>query len=245
MSARFSELDSRRFDGRIYRALVEDTVTAREAIDLARREGADMLIARCPVSVLSAAHELERAGFLLMDTLVYYAGSTDRFGEPPVIPGLHIRLYQESDRARLEAVASAAFTDYDGHYHADRRLDGRAATAGYVERLVLSTSNPSMIALVACLENNPVGFLTLRWGDGQEPADIDLNAVDPTVQRRGVYSALFKAAGHAARAHGEQTVTVSTNLSNLAPQKVWVRHGFEIQRAYYTFHGWFDRGSPT
>lgn len=242
MSARFSELDSRRFGKSIYRALVEDTAAARDAIDSARREGADMLIARCPVSVLSVAQELERAGFLLMDTLVYYAGSTDRFTDPPLAPGLQIRRYQDGDRARLEAVASAAFTNYDGHYHADQRLSGKAATEGYVERLVLSTKNPSMIALVACLEDNPVGFLTLRWGDGVEPADIDLNAVDPAVQRRGVYSALFKAAGHAAREHGEKIVTISTNLSNLAPQKVWVRHGFELQRGYHTFHGWFDAG---
>lgn len=35
-------------------------------------------------------------------------------------------------------------------------------------------------------------------------------------------------------------MVVSTQITNLAVQKVWVRLGFEPYRFYYTFHKWFD-----
>jgi hypothetical protein len=33
-------------------------------------------------------------------------------------------------------------------------------------------------------------------------------------------------------------MVVSTQITNLAVQKVWVRQGFELTGSYYTFHLW-------
>ena len=35
-------------------------------------------------------------------------------------------------------------------------------------------------------------------------------------------------------------MVLSTQVTNLAVQKVWSRLGFEPSRSYYTFHLWFD-----
>ena len=39
---------------------------------------------------------------------------------------------------------------------------------------------------------------------------------------------------------GVRRMIISTQVSNIAPQTVWVRLGFEPTRSYYTFHQWFD-----
>jgi GNAT superfamily N-acetyltransferase len=232
MPVAYSDLDSRRFGRRIARVLVESAAQARAAVAQAREEGVEMLIARCPAHRLEAAQELERGGCLLMDTLVYYTGKTARFLEAP--PG--VRFFGEGDLAPLEAVARDGFSGYRGHYHADPRLDGAAATEGYVERFRLSTGDARFAIFVVELEGRAAGFLTLNHS--QDPADIELNAVAPTAQGRGLYDALVKAAGCAARERGRLEITVSTQLDNLAPQKVWVRNGLEPHHALYTFHGW-------
>jgi hypothetical protein len=59
-------------------------------------------------------------------------------------------------------------------------------------------------------------------------------------QGNGLYDALVKGALADCRVHGEQCVKVSTQLANLAPQKVWVRSGFELEQAHYTFHYWLS-----
>lgn len=230
----FSELDSGRFGKKIYRVLVHDAAGARAAAEFCRRERVDMLIARCPVDALPAAQALEHAGLFLTDTLVYFTGKTSRFTGAPA----GVRPFAAADLAALEAVARAGFTGYVGHYHADPRLDAAAATEGYVERFRISTGLPNFSVFVADFAGEPAGFLTLNLGE--EPANIELNAVARAAQGRGLYDTLVKAAGHAARAAGREQITVSTQINNFAPQRVWARNGLEPHRAFYTFHGWFD-----
>jgi GNAT superfamily N-acetyltransferase len=198
-----------------------------------------MLIVRCPVGAAAAAHELERHGFHLMDTLVYFKGETAHFDGRVSSSAIPIRPFRQADLAPLERTAREAFTGFKGHYHADERLDPAAATEGYVERFLRSTRDPRFGILVAELEARPVGFLTLRRES--DAAEIELNAVAPAAQGRGIYDAMVKAAGLAARTGGAAHLTVSTPISNVAPQRVWVRNGLNLEKAFYTFHGWFDR----
>lgn len=237
MQPQRSELDSHRFGRRIFRVHVENAAEARDAVEAARRERAEMLIARCPVTALDATHALERAGFLLMDTLVYYTGKAARFVEAPVVPGVTLRPFAPADLGALEAVARIGFTSYAGHYHADPRLDAATATEGYVDWLRRSTDAAAVSVIVAELDGRPVGFLTLRHG---EPADIELNAVAPEARGRGIYDGLVKAAGRLARERGSTSITVSTQINNFTPQRVWTRNGLQPDRAFYTFHGWLD-----
>jgi hypothetical protein len=241
MLLRYSEADSLRFGRRIHRAFCESAPSVADVVKAARREEVEMVIARCSAGSPLVAQELERQGFKLMDTLVYYLGKTVAFTDPWPVPGVELRPLQSHDLPSLEAIANECFTNYDGHYHNDVRLDATAATAGYVDRFRQSIKDPTISTFVADLGQRPVGFLTLRRGgaDGA-PADIDLNAVALDLQRRGIYRSLFRAAGIAARLAGDALLTISTNLSNVAPQKVWAREGLEMHRALHTFHGWVD-----
>jgi ribosomal protein S18 acetylase RimI-like enzyme len=141
----------------------------------------------------------------------------------------------------VRAIAAQAFQGYYGHYHADPRLDQAACDAAYIswaERSCLDRSVADEV-LVAELDEQLVGFLTLRFNSQQE-LEIVLNGVSSGAQKRGVYRDLVAHALKYALAQQAQQLIVSTQITNLAAQKVWVRLGFEPMQFYYTFHKWFS-----
>jgi ribosomal protein S18 acetylase RimI-like enzyme len=233
----YSEVDSRRFAKRIYRAMLEDPNEVASLESVALHEAADLLIVRCQIDTLSTVHALQRAGHQLMDTLVYYGGSTAGFAAAPIVPW--VREAKKSDMPALERVALDAFAGYCGHYHADDRLDPKLATLGYVEWCLSSVDNPRFTVWVAEQGAQVAGFLAVRHDAGR--SDITLNGVAGEFQRRGIYDTLLKACGRSLSDRGVPDVEVSTQLTNIAPQKVWARSGLTIRRAYYTFHKWYDR----
>jgi GNAT superfamily N-acetyltransferase len=234
--AAYSALDSQRFGIRVFRARADDVAAVSELTQFARSADLDLLIVRCPVEAVAAAQLLERAGGILTDTLVCYRGPTSSF-EPSPTASPCVRLCQETDRAVLEAIARASFAGFFGHYHADPRLDPAAATEGYVEWATSALADASSVVLVSETEGRLSGFLTAKKLDAKT-WKILLNGVAPEFQRRGIYAALFREIGCRARAQGASDVLVSTQLANLAPQKVWSRAGLALDHALYTFHWW-------
>jgi GNAT superfamily N-acetyltransferase len=215
---------------------VDSVAAVAELMQFSRSADLDLLIVRCPVEAVATAQALERAGGVLTDTLVYYRGPTSRFAPSPG-PASGVRLCQEADRAALEAIARASFTGFFGHYHADPRLDQAAATEGYVQWASSALADALSVVLVSETEGRLSGFLTAKKLDAKT-WEILLNGVAPEFQRRGIYAALFREIGCRARAQGASEVLVSTQLANLAPQKVWTRAGLELDHALYTFHWW-------
>jgi GNAT superfamily N-acetyltransferase len=234
--ATYSALDSKRFGIRVFRGRVDSVAAVAELMQFSRSADLDLLIVRCPVEAVATVQALERAGGFLTDTLVYYRGPTSRFAPSPG-PASGVRLCQEADRAALEAIARASFTGFFGHYHADPRLDQAAATEGYVQWASSALADALSVVLVSETEGRLSGFLTAKKLDAKT-WEILLNGVAPEFQRRGIYAALFREIGCRARAQGASEVLVSTQLSNLAPQKVWTRAGLELDHALYTFHWW-------
>jgi GNAT superfamily N-acetyltransferase len=234
--AAYSVLDSKRFAIRVFRAGVDNVEAVSELMRFARSTDLDLLIVRCPVEAVAVAQSLERAGGILTDTLVYYRGPTSGF-DPSPAPSSNVRLCQEADRVALQAIARACFTGFFGHYHADPRLDPAAATEGYVQWASSALADASSVVLVSETDGRLSGFLTAQNLD-TKTWEILLNGVAPEFQRRGIYAALFREIGCRARAQGASQVLVSTQLANLAPQKVWTRAGLQLDHALYTFHWW-------
>jgi GNAT superfamily N-acetyltransferase len=237
---RLSALDEERFGVRtaIAQSVSADDVDA--LIDACRDQSVEFLIARCAAHDLSAAQALERAGAVLTDTLVYYSRKLD---EP--IPGdvgdTTIRTVdRRAEAPAVVAVATAAFAGYIGHYHADARLERDACDAVYAswaERSVLDAAVADEV-LIAEVDGTIVGFLTLRRNSAEQ-AEVVLNAVTPSAQGRGIYRSLVVRALRWAHDAGADEVIVSTQLQNVAAQKVWVRVGFEPAYGVLTFHRWF------
>lgn len=84
-----------------------------------------------------------------------------------------------------------------------------------------------------------LSFATLRL-NSQEEGEGVLFAVHPEAQGRGIYRALILEGMRWCMQQKVASMVVSTQITNIAVQKVWVRAGFEPSHAYYTFHVWFD-----
>ncbi len=238
--AALSPLDETRFGVRTARAMNLTLTVLPQVMDFCRAEQVQFLIARCSTQDLPAAQVMERLGFSLMDTLVYFRCGLDR----PPIPerrGIPIRAAGPGDANAVGRIASEAFRGYDSHYHADPRLERAACDDLYVDWAVRSCSQTDLAdeVLIAVPGGEPLGFIALKMLETGD-ADGRLGAVIPHAQGRGIHQALLVDSLHWCREHGRQGMVVSTQITNLASQKSWVRVGFTPYQSFYTFHKWFD-----
>ncbi|HEX5769211.1 MAG TPA: GNAT family N-acetyltransferase [Burkholderiales bacterium] len=237
--AALSALDTERW--RTVTAKASDVTgeTLSPVLEFCRQNTVRLLIARCAASELTGAQAMEAAGFQLMDTLVFYSRAvTDVL--PDEAAALPIRTHKTGDEAGVRAVAAQAFAGYQGHYHADPRLDQRQCDELYVDwayRSCLSREIANAV-LVAESDARIAAFATLRLNSAEEGEGV-LFGVAPAAQGRGIYRSLMLAGMRWCKAQGCSRMVVSTQLTNLAVQKVWSRLGFEPSSACYTFHKWF------
>ncbi len=235
----FSEVDSERFEIRVARAHVEGN-NLPQALEFCAAERISLLIARCPTTELRAAQEMESLGFLLMDTLVYYSFDLVKRAIPDGSSQAHVRKFMLEDKAQVESVAAAAFKGYYGHYHADPRLDRKKCDEGYVSWAVRSCTSKQVATdvLVAEREKKIAGFLTLRLNGPKEVEGV-LFGVAPEAQGGGVGRSLMVDGLKWCKEQKASEMVISTQVTNVAVQRVWCRVGFEAARSYYTFHKWF------
>ncbi len=234
----YSSLDSDRFSCRIGKTSIGSQQELGTAMAAAQDERLDLLIARCPVDAVGTVHALEDRGFRLMDTLVYLrrsVGSADLREQ-----GGAVRQAMVSDADGIERVARSAFREYVGHYHSDARLDRRAADEIYPDWARRTVEVPGMADCVLVhgdADSRIHGFAAMRRLDG-ERCDGMLFAVDPDLQKRGIFGALLEASLAWAAANGYASMEYSTQLRNAGALRGVAGHGFYIYKAVHTFHCW-------
>jgi GNAT superfamily N-acetyltransferase len=236
-----SQVDSERFGVPIARASL---VAAQQVDEVARfcvEHGIAMAIVRCATSDLVAVQDLERHGFRMMDTLIYYAADLEKRPIPEDKGQVAVRPLRTGEEEMVRQIAASAFTGYFGHYHADPRLDRAKCDEAYISWSVRSCVSREVAGevLVADRKGELLGFATLRMNDAQEGEGV-LFGVAPQAQGLGIYRSFMVQGMRWCKAQGARRMVVSTQITNLAVQKVWCRVGFEPSRSYYTLHKWFD-----
>lgn len=235
-----SSIDEERFGIRTARTDRLEPHSYSEALEYCRSKDVRLLIARCPTTDMPLVHRMEQDGFELMDTLVYYRRKLATIPEIGDLDGIVIRPVRLGEEHLVEEIAAESFRGYSSHYHADPRLDVTLCDAAYRSWAVRSCVSREVAdqVLVAGCEGRLIGFATLRLrpdGDGEGV----LFGVAPAAQGRGLYSQLMLHGMKWCRSQDRRWMIVSTQVSNLAVQKVWVRLGFEAASSCYTFHKWF------
>ncbi len=221
----------------------------QKVLNWCEKENVQLLIARVPTEQIDLVQELEQAGFILTDTLVYFRnkhlveteiGLTELDGE------FSWRIAVPGDSEDIAQLATKVFSDYGGHYHADRRLNRSDCDLVYVSWAENSCvkSACSDVMLLVTYESKPVGFLTIKMQEADETGEIMLNGVHPDFQGKGLYRSLILLAKKWAIQQQLKQLVVSTQITNLAVQKVWCRQGFEPHKSVYTFHKWFTAAQP-
>src|SRR6266576_563962 len=235
----FSEVDSERCGVRVARAsVVRENIS--QVLVFCATEQINLLIARCTTKDLPIAQQMEALGFLLMDTLVYYSFDLMKRAIPDDASPANVRKFGLDDKPQVETVAAAAFQGYFGHYHADARLDRSKCDEGYVSWAVRSCTSKQVATevLVAELDKKVIGFATLRLNTPEEGEGV-LFGVAPEAQGIGIYRSFMVNGMRWCKEQNAKRMVVSTQVTNVAVQKVWCRVGFEPADSYYTFHKWF------
>lgn len=239
-SVNLSPMDESRFGIVTARAWLQTPGDVALCMEFCRKHRARLLIARCVTENIGVAQALEAVGAHLMDCLVYF--SRDLRVRPfndLAVPPILVEPVRQSDADSVRDIAIHAFKNYRGHYHADANLLRSRADQAYVDWAVrvCRDRDAADMVLVAKVNSDPVGFIALRRDNAMD-IEIVLNAVHPRAQGQGIYSALFWHALKWASDNDARKCFISTQIDNIAPQKVWVRNGMEPLKSVYTFHNW-------
>jgi len=236
-----SAIDEERFGIRTARAPKVELRMLPSVIDFCRNNVVKLLIARCLVSELRSAQAMEREGFQLMDTLVYYRRELLKMPVPTDVGKAIIRPIQPGEEEKIKAIAAECFRGYLGHYHADEKLDPSKCDEVYISWAYRSCISRDVAdnVLVAELHGSVVAFCAVRINRPDE-GEVVLNGVAPSAQGQGIYRSLLIHGIQWFLSEGLSRMIISTQITNMAVQKVWTRLGFEPSHAYYTFHKWFD-----
>lgn len=235
-----SPLDSQRFGLRIFRGFVQNAderALLREII----AQSVDIAIVRAPAGSAAQLHRLARYGMapISADTLVYYQMSlADHAPRPLRNSDLLFAEAQASDKVELDALVASTFDGYVSHYHANPRLDPQAILAGYAEWATgyIGADSPGKITWVARREGRIVAFACCSHDSDDDACEGVLYGVHPDHSGGGLYGDLIRHTQNQFRDRGFKTMKVSTQIWNLAVQKVWAREGFTLNLAYDTFH---------
>ena len=241
LPVRLSALDQARFGIRtaIARPVTRDMLP--DLLNFCRDNHVVLLIARCPTSEHWAVQAMEREGFSLMDTLVYYRRNLLGPSIPQHAGPAAIRPYQPGEEHAVKSVATEAFRGYVGHYQADPKLGRTECDAVYPDwafRSCLSRDVADMV-LVAELDGSIVGFTALRINSLDEAEGL-LYGVSSRARRLGIYRSLLVQGMDWCLREGAACMVISTQITNIVAQRVWVQLGFEPSHSLYTFHKWFD-----
>ena len=95
--------------------------------------------------------------------------------------------------------------------------------------------NPASHEIIAkAVENDIVGMLTMSFVHQQ--AKIELVAVDPKYQNKGMASDLMQACLNFSQKSGFKTIQVTTQLENKSACRLYQKYGFQIVEKKYIYH---------
>lgn len=235
-----SDVDRERFGAKTARIIGLTADGLPSTLNFCAKEKIALLIARCNLSDLEAAQAMEKEGFLLMDTLLYYNIDLIRQAVPDDHGVAQVRPIRVDEEDELIAVAEASFRGYLGHYHADQRLDKNKCDEAYADWARKAfTSRSSDNFLAGEIKGQIVGFGVLRMNNPDE-GEMFLGGIHPDFQGQGIYHSFLCKAMEWCLSKNAKKMVVSTQLKNISVQKVLIKFGFEISRGYYTYHKWFD-----
>jgi len=240
MNLFISDIDKERFGFKTARVIGLTTDSLPSVLDFCTREKVELLIARCNISDLDAAQSIEKQGFLLMDTLIYYNFDLVSQSVPADNGVAKVRPILINEEEEMISVAQASFLGYFGHYHADSRLDKNKSDEVYADwarkAFALRQSDNFLAGEIG---GRVVGFGVLRSNNPDE-GEMFLGGIHPDFQGQGIYHSFLCKATDWCILKNAKKMVISTQLNNVAVQKVLAKFGFEISRGYYTFHKWFD-----
>ena len=179
-----------------------------------------------------AAAIAEAAGFVMMDVRVELARPAD--GDETV----SLREAAAADEAILRRLA------HENHritrFYADPRFPDERCDELYETWLVNSLEGWADVVLVAELDDEPAGYMTVHADRAAGRGSLGLSSVDPKARGHGLGQTLVRAGVAWSREHGLGEVTVVTQGRNVPALRVFESCGFRVRDVGLWFHKWYD-----
>jgi len=243
MNLEISTLDTERFSMSVAKVNDFFEEDIKEIVDFCNQNQIRLLIARISTNNISFAQILENHDYKLMDTLVYYKFDYLKREKPQIANSAQIENISGNSvlAKEISKIARDSFRGYFGHYHADKNLDKSKCDEIYVDWAYRSCidSKVADAVIVVNQENEIAGFVTLKIRQ-DNLGELILSGVKPAYQKRGCYKNLIFSGMEWLHDKGLKKIVLSTQINNIAVQKVWARLGFEMDHSFYTFHKWFE-----
>lgn len=218
-------------------------------IEWARQRGTACLTCKVHTDDMLGIHQLELAGFRLMDTLldyVYDYRKTPMTSMPSPRPFAGtIRPADANDEEPLANLARRAFAEHFGRYHADEQIPNGAATRVYEQWIRASFKGWADAILVAEIGRQVVGLSIWKNSSAAERslplklAHYSLGAVHPDYTGRGIFSALTYE-GMRLHAGKADCLEGPTHINNYPVQHGYGKLGWQIADARHSFHRWIE-----
>lgn len=233
-----STLDSERFGLRVFRGTiskVEPKALASEILTAA----CDVAIIRVPSSASARMATLARWSLPVLhaDTLVYYRCDLSRYQPKPLRnTDIEFSVASAADMAELRLMIADTFRNYQSHYHANPMFPCDKILAGYQQWAENHVAGEDRTLWTARRGGRLVAFAACQDAPDHDQAEGILYGVSPQDAGGGLYGDLIRHTQADAKSRGLATMKVSTQVGNLAVQKVWAREGFYMFEALDTFH---------
>ena len=219
-----------------------------KAIISAKKDGYQFLLCKVYTDDLVAIHALERAGFLLVDTLLDYQVDFrktpfNKIPEQNPAEDTIIRFASLKDENELSELANAAFVNHFGRYHSDPRISRSLATQVYVEWMHSCLRGYADYFILAEINGKITGLSIWKKTSNLEkslPVRIDhysIGAIHPEFFGRKLFS-LLTYEGMKLLNQESDIIEGPTHINNYAVQRGYARLGWQIGDARHSFHKW-------
>jgi ribosomal protein S18 acetylase RimI-like enzyme len=144
-------------------------------------------------------------------------------------------LATEAELPDLLRLARFAFTE--SRFYRDENFPPGKAEELFARWTERGVREPGFFTVIRWHERSPAGFLTGRLVDDGS-GRIDLVAVSDELRGRGIGAQLLAAGLGEFRRRGCRAVSVATQGSNIAAQRLYQAHGFRTRSVDLWFHLW-------
>jgi len=210
---------------------------ATRALTTAGGDEAGFYYAKAPVDRIDIVRALGACGFYGVDVNVTFAASaSDARGGSRSGDGIDVRDAQSGDADAVLEIAGSAFRY--SRFHLDPAMGRDVANRikrEWIRNYVCGRRGVGL--LVASARGTVAGFLAVLATEraGRRIRVIDLVAVSPRHQRRGVGRALVTAFMERSRFEAD-LLEVGTQIANVPSIQLYQGCGFSIDRAAYVLH---------
>ncbi len=238
MNIFFSDTESARFGLPVYRSQ-SDVFDTKAIHTFLEAHPTALLICRVPVQAQPQLHQFNAMGinYLMADTLLCYSYDLKQHLAKPLNNALTFEIARYSDEPILNELIQDIFKDYSNHYLANPILDKTSITAGYQEwmKAYLAANEEDKITFLVKKNHQLVGFAACRKIT-KETVEGALLGVKPAFSQQGIYTDIIRFVKDFFCQKETNTFRISTQIQNIPVQRIWIKEGFLLDKAWLTLH---------